>query len=654
MEWSERTALILGMPPGTTTASGAEFEHDLHPEDHVRVAAAFGAALAGDAPFHEEFRIIRPDGEVRWVRVEALLRRTGNGKPVQLNGAVRDTTDERRSRDALHQLNEELELRIGERTRERDRIWRLSRDIMSVSRLDSTLVAVNPAFAEMLGRTEADLVGRRAREFVHPDDIAATRREQELRSLGEATPNFENRLRRLDGVYRWISWTAVIADGLVYGMGRDVTEQKEAAEALAAAHRQLLAQIEERERVEVDAAPDAAAGGGRSAHIGRRARLQQPAHRRSRQRRVRCARHALSPDQERRLEMVRIAAERGANLTAQLLAFSRRQRLEPKPVDLNDVVRGMTDLLRSTLGGTVELEAVLAADLWPALVDQTQIELVILNLAINARDAMPDRRPADDRRRSNVVLAAGRRAAPRRSPGRANTSRSRSTDTGTGMAGEVRGEGVRAVLHDERGRQGVRSRASAGVRVRQAIGRRGPDRHAARLGTCVTVYLPRATTSVVADAARARGREAQRSRRPCSRAFCWWTTTTRCAKSPPRCCTTSASRCGTSAPGKRRLEALRQDGGIEVMLVDFAMPGMNGAEVARQAMRRSGPDCRSCSSPATPASRRSPISAKTQIMSKPFREDELRRKLEAAIGSSGSSRRGAGGNVRAVLSLPGS
>jgi signal transduction histidine kinase len=76
------------------------------------------------------------------------------------------------------------------------------------------------------------------------------------------------------------------------------------------------------------------------------------------------------------------------NLTAQLLAFSRKQRLEPQEVDINSKIVGMSDLLSATVGGTVQLQTALAADLWPALVDPTRFELIVLNLAINARDAM--------------------------------------------------------------------------------------------------------------------------------------------------------------------------------------------------------------------------------------------------------------------------
>ena len=83
------------------------------------------------------------------------------------------------------------------------------------------------------------------------------------------------------------------------------------------------------------------------------------------------------------------AAQRGAKLTGQLLAFSRTQRLQTEPTDLNALVSGMGDLLFRTIGSTVRIETVLQKELWPAMIDPSQIELVILNLAINARDAMP-------------------------------------------------------------------------------------------------------------------------------------------------------------------------------------------------------------------------------------------------------------------------
>ena len=96
---------------------------------------------------------------------------------------------------------------------------------------------------------------------------------------------------------------------------------------------------------------------------------------------------------ERSLGLVNAAlrsAFRGGQLTQQLLAYARRQNLSPRPVDVNAVVAGMGELLQRSLGGLVQVETDLAADLWQATSDPTQLELVILNLAINARDAMPE------------------------------------------------------------------------------------------------------------------------------------------------------------------------------------------------------------------------------------------------------------------------
>ena len=115
------------------------------------------------------------------------------------------------------------------------------------------------------------------------------------------------------------------------------------------------------------------------------------------------------------LEGATQAAKRGAELTGQLLAFSRTQRLRTESIDLNGTVMAMEDLLFTTIGATVRIETVLQKDLWPAIADPSQIESVILNLAVNARDAMPDggrltistaNVPAENRKKP-MELAAG-------------------------------------------------------------------------------------------------------------------------------------------------------------------------------------------------------------------------------------------------------
>ena len=95
------------------------------------------------------------------------------------------------------------------------------------------------------------------------------------------------------------------------------------------------------------------------------------------------------PSQRPLVEMIATAAQRGASLTQRLLAFARKQALDPKAVDLNQLVAGLDPMLRRTLGEHIQIELIRAAGLWPALVDQGQLENALLNLCLNARDAMP-------------------------------------------------------------------------------------------------------------------------------------------------------------------------------------------------------------------------------------------------------------------------
>ncbi len=167
------------------------------------------------------------------------------------------------------------------------------------------------------------------------------------------------------------------------------TRVEERTDELAAANRQLVAQIEERERVEatlrqmqrLEAVGQLTSGVAHDFNnlltvvLGNLTFLEKE-----------FSGNHVDTKLAKRLSYVRTAAERGAMLTAQLLAFSRRQRLASKPIDLNEAIANMRDLLQSTLGGSVHINTILRSGLWPALVDPTQIELVVLNLAINARE----------------------------------------------------------------------------------------------------------------------------------------------------------------------------------------------------------------------------------------------------------------------------
>jgi signal transduction histidine kinase len=199
-----------------------------------------------------------------------------------------------------------------------------------------------------------------------------------------------------------------------------------------------------------------------------------------------------------RLRAMRAAAERGAVLTSHLLAFARRQPLLPRAVDLNAVVAGMRELLDSALGHRVQMETRLASDLWPAMVDPTQIELVILNLVINARDATPNGGVV------TIETANSHRDEPIRpeEPAPGDYIVVKVIDTGTGMTPEVQAKAFEPFFSTKG------PGAGSGLGLSQVFGtahQSGGDvqiESAPGKGTTVSVFLPRAKTTIGRPASR--------------------------------------------------------------------------------------------------------------------------------------------------------
>ncbi|KIG10678.1 response regulator [Caballeronia concitans] len=296
---------------------------------------------------------------------------------ARLFQAAQDEIAERtKAQTALRDLNETLERRVTEVVADRDRLWELSEDLFVIASFDGALLRVSPSWASVLGMDEQRLHARTMLELVHPDDAAAAEFEiDRLRASG--TPvRYECRLARMDGGWRWIAWTLSLDPRTrrIHGVGRDVTADRETADALRHAEEAL------RMAQKMEAIGKLTGGVAHDFNnllqvIGGNLQLLVKD----------VAGHEKA---EQRVRSALAGVVRGANLASQLLAFGRRQPLAPKVVNLGRFVRGLDDMFRRALGDGIEIETVITGGLWNTLVDPFQVENALLNLAINARDAM--------------------------------------------------------------------------------------------------------------------------------------------------------------------------------------------------------------------------------------------------------------------------
>ena len=345
------------------------------PEHRPAMIEAEAQAIRDCKPFDIQARFRRADGEVRWCRIISAPRPQSDGSLVW-DGIQIDITDQKKAEELLRELNETLEADVAERTAERDRVWGTSRDLLVVVDRAGAFHAVNPAWTKILGWNEEEVLGRPVFDFVHPEDVALTEQALATANAGPL-PSVENRYRHKDGSYRSISWVAAPEGEYIYANGRDVTSERERAAELERTQEQL------RQSQKMEAVGQLTGGIAHDFNnlltgvIGSLDMMQR-----------RIAKGETDKI-ERYATTAMTAANRAAALTHRLLAFARRQPLDPKPVNANRLVTGMEELLRRTIGETIALEIVTAGGLWQTLCDPHQLESAILNLAINARDAMP-------------------------------------------------------------------------------------------------------------------------------------------------------------------------------------------------------------------------------------------------------------------------
>jgi PAS domain S-box-containing protein len=265
---------------------------------------------------------------------------------------------------------------LSERTRERDRIWQVSEDLLGVGNFEGYFISVNPAWTRTLGWSDNEIKAMHVSELRHPDDAQVAIEGRRRLADGVQTARMENRFRRKDGSYQWIYWTMTADLGLIYVIGRNVTADREAV----LAHRQTEEQLHQLQKME---SVGRLTGG--IAHdfnnfltviIGN----------------VELAQRWLQSAPERAEKAVAAArdgAMRAAALTQRLLAYAQRQPLRPCAVDLNMLIFGMADLIRRTQSEIISYQFAPSEQIPLCFCDTNQLETALLNLVINACDAMP-------------------------------------------------------------------------------------------------------------------------------------------------------------------------------------------------------------------------------------------------------------------------
>lgn len=382
-------------------------------------------ARAGVASFVEDF----PLAVLRYGRSEAAAFtfsyspvRDEHGTVVGVLEVVLETTNRLRAERQWREAHQHLERQVAERTADRNRMWNLSIDIMAALRHDGTITAVNPAWTATLGWPEHEIVGRNLGDIVHAEDAAALREGLAQGDTQPATRRFECRCRDKSGGYRTISWTAVPGGGFLNAVGRDITTEQAQARAMR------LAEDDLRQSQKMDAVGQLTGGLAHDFNnllAGISGSLELLDMR---------LKQGRTQGLNRYIDAAQAGARRAAALTHRLLAFSRRQTLDPKPTAFDTLVGDMADLIRRTVGPSISLKFISSADVWPVRLDPQQLENTLLNLCLNARDAMPEGGCLTIET-SNLVLDRATAAARQLPAGELVVLRV--TDTGSGMTPDI-------------------------------------------------------------------------------------------------------------------------------------------------------------------------------------------------------------------------
>ncbi|HET8598489.1 MAG TPA: ATP-binding protein [Castellaniella sp.] len=513
----------------------------------------------------------------RWGRPDQglVLRST---QPLRLQPADQTCIEEIAERlcDATERAAHPLQLqeRVEQTIAERDRIWRLSPEMLAIMDGSGRFLSVSPAVRAILGWMPEQFLARGFLALLHPDDRQMTRTFLAQASQGENTGlhHLENRLRRRDGQYSYITWTVSSAQGLLYLAGRDDTQVKAQAEALSEAESALR----QAQRLEaVGRLTGGIAHDFNNILQGISSALYL------------IDRHLKRGNVDviqRYASMASDACERAGQLTQRLLAFSRRQPINPQVCDVGGTLHSMLELFRRYTGERVALGLEVDDAAWRVCCDVSQFENVVLNLVINACDAMP----AEGRITLQVrnVQLDQLRLRGFAQPVSGEFVEIAVTDTGHGMAPDVLSHTFEPFFTTKPVGAGTGLGLSTCFRFVQQAGGAVDIESAEGKGTTVRVWLPRYCGDPSAQAAPA-AEPAPELRLLPSNAVVLLVEDNETVR---EMMTEAIAGLGVAvmcaADGMEGIRALEQAPRVDLLVTDVGLPGMDGRDLAERARAR--------------------------------------------------------------------
>ncbi|MCX6539653.1 MAG: PAS domain S-box protein [Acidobacteria bacterium] len=377
VKWSGQVEALFGLVPGTFGGTFDAYAALIHPDDRDVLRKAIESAMADPSePFGVEHRIVRPDGTVRWVEGRGRVYRDAHGRPERMAGAVTDITERKEAEQALRQSEERFRLLADS-----------SSEAIVISD-GGVVVDANPQVAAMLGLKPDEVIGRHVLEFATPEAVS----EIEKRLASEEYAPYQTVLRRSDGTQFPVDVRGRFLQSgsrrLRLAVIHDLTESRRGEDDRVALERQ----VQHSQKLE---SLGVLAGG--IAHDFNNLLVAMLGN-------LELALDDLPPQSDVRpyLRDAESAAKRAAALTAKLLAYSGRGRFEVRPMDINAVITEMSSTIRSAVRRSIRFDMKLGADVPIVEGDPTQVHQLVMNLIVNAAEAIGDAA-------GNITLTTGAR-----------------------------------------------------------------------------------------------------------------------------------------------------------------------------------------------------------------------------------------------------